>query len=412
MSLALSQISAQSRPALGALAREGDVQSRTWSRLLLRRASAWRLLGGTTAVLALMLFCPLGLQSAVAAQPQEPLVTSISPDSGLDSGGTSIVVSGANFVGVRNVWFGSVAAASFTTSGSTVTAVSPPQPAGTTVSVRVQTDVGRSAMVAASQFTYVPPVPAVSPSGGTVDGGTAVTVSGSGFLGATAVSFGTTAATDVSVVSDAQITVTSPPGSGTVDVTVTTPGGTCPISPTDTFSYVPVPAVTSISPTSGPGGTQVTIIGTRFTGATFVWFGLPSPQGAAVFVVESDTEILAVAPHLLTFVPVDVTVENPFGLSPTSAADQFTYPPPPLPTVTGLSPSSGPSGTAVTVRGSGFDTVAVVHFGDVGTTRLRVVNDTQLVVTAPLGTKTVDVTVTGLLGTSAVSPADQFTYTR
>ena len=60
---------------------------------------------------------------------------------------------------------------------------------------------------------------------------------------------------------------------GTVNVTVTTPGGTQRDQPpADQFTYTtppPAPAVTAVSPTSGPaaGGTAVTVTGTSLTGA-------------------------------------------------------------------------------------------------------------------------------------------------
>jgi len=64
----------------------------------------------------------------------------------------------------------------------------------------------------------------------------------------------------------------------------------------DQFTYaLAVPAVTSISPTSGPtsGGTSVTIKGTNFSGATRVLFGTVA---ATSFSVVSSTKITAVAP--------------------------------------------------------------------------------------------------------------------
>ena len=80
------------------------------------------------------------------------------------------------------------------------------------------------------------------------------------------------------------------------------------------------PAVSSVSPATGPTGTQVTIGGIGFTGATAVSFG---GAAATSFQVVSDGEITAVAPPGSG--TVDVTVTTPGGTSPTGGADQFTY---------------------------------------------------------------------------------------
>src|SRR5208337_838630 len=234
-----------------------------------------------------------------------------------------------------------------------------------------------------------------------------VTVTGTGFTGATSVKFGTTAATSYTVVSATSITAVSPAGSaGTVDVTVTTPGGISATSPADEFTYDPVPTVTGVTPAAGPvaGGTTVTITGTGFTGAT-VDFGL---TGASSVTVVSGTSITAVSPAGTG--TVDVTVTTPGGISATSPADEFTYDP--VPAVTGISPAAGPvaGGTTVTVTGTGFVTGATVDFGLTGASSVTVVSGTSITAVSPAGTGTVDVTVTTPGGTSATSPADEFTY--
>jgi hypothetical protein len=91
------------------------------------------------------------------------------------------------------------------------------------------------------------------------------------------------------------------------------------------------PAVTSLSPTSGPasGGTSVTITGTDFTGASAVKFG---GTAAASFAVNSDTQITATSPAGSG--TVDVTVTTIGGTSATSASDEFTFVP--APTVTAI----------------------------------------------------------------------------
>jgi hypothetical protein len=84
----------------------------------------------------------------------------------------------------------------------------------------------------------------------------------------------------------------------------------------------------------------------------------------------------------------------------------------PSPTVTSLSPASGPAhgGTVVTVSGTNFAGTTAVDFGTKAGTQMSVVNADTLKVTAPAGTGTVNVTVTTLGGTSAVSTKDRFTY--
>jgi hypothetical protein len=86
----------------------------------------------------------------------------------------------------------------------------------------------------------------------------------------------------------------------------------------------PSPSVSGLSqPASGPaaGGTQVTITGSNFSGATAVDFGTTA---ATHFTVNSaGTQIAAVSPAGSG--TVDVTVTTPAGSSSTSAADQYTY---------------------------------------------------------------------------------------
>jgi IPT/TIG domain len=116
-----------------------------------------------------------------------------------------------------------------------------------------------------------------------------------------------------------------------VTVTVSVSGGR---QPTVTRHYTlniisspvptPAPAVTGVSPASGPtaGGNTVTITGTGFTNASAVSFG---PAAATSFTVSSDTQITATAPPGAAGA-VDVLVTVPAtGSSTSSAADQYTY---------------------------------------------------------------------------------------
>jgi hypothetical protein len=253
---------------------------------------------------------------------------------------------------------------------------------------------------------YVPAVTGISPPSGSSGGGTTVTITGTNLSGGMIVHFGALLATNVTVVSSTQITAVSPAGTGTVDVTVTGPGGVSAISSADQFTYSNVPLVTSITPPAAPlaGGTTVTIIGSNFTGATAVTFGTTP---ATSFTIVSSTKITATVPAGTG--TVDVTVTNSNGKSSTSSADQFTYEG--KPTITGVTPANGALAglTIVTITGTNLAGASLVKFGSVAGT-IQTNTPTQIVVTSPAGTGTVDITVTDPGGTSATSSADKFTY--
>jgi hypothetical protein len=190
-------------------------------------------------------------------------------------------------------------------------------------------------------------------------------------------------------------------------VTVTTPGGTSTASRADLYTYIPGPSVTGISPASGPvaGGTTVTITGTDLTGATDVEFGSTPATG---FNPDGPDQITATAPAGTG--TVDITVTTPSGTSPTSDADRYEYIA--APSVTGISPASGPEagGTTVTITGTDLLGTTDVKFGSTPATDVSVGGTAQITATAPPGTGTVDVTVTTPSGTSATSDADQYSY--
>ncbi|WP_424711980.1 IPT/TIG domain-containing protein [Kitasatospora acidiphila] len=169
---------------------------------------------------------------------------------------------------------------------------------------------------------------------------------------------------------------------------MTTPSGT---SNGVAFTYAAVaPVLASVSPSSGPVGSTVTLTGSGFSGATAVHFG----TAAASFTVVSSTQITATVPAGSG--TVQVTVTTPSG---TSNGVAFTYAA--VPVLTSIVPSTGPTsgGTAVTLGGSGLSGTTAVSFG--GTpAAFTVVSDTSVVATAPAGSGTVTVTVTTPGGTS------------
>lgn len=159
----------------------------------------------------------------------------------------------------------------------------------------------------------VPPtITSFSPASGPV--GTSVTVTGTGFTGATGVSFNGTAATGFTVDSDTQISVSVPSGATTGPIAVTAPGGTAVSS--GNYTVQPNPVVYSLTPASGPVGTQVVIAGDNFTGALFVSFN-QTFVSAQNFTVNSPTQITVTVPAGATTGPVGVNTGGTTAFSPT-----------------------------------------------------------------------------------------------
>ena len=262
-------------------------------------------------------------------------VTGLSPASGPTGGGGGVAIYGTNFTGASAVTFGGVAASEFDVMSATEIMAQAPVHAAGVVDVTVTDQGVTSATSSADHYTYNAPagpaVTGVSPSSGTTAGGAYVTIDGSGFVsGATSVSFGGFASNMVDVMFSTVLDAYAPAhGAGLVNVTVTTTYGTSAVVTADQYTYVapPPPAVTGVSPSSGPtaGGTSVTISGNNFTGATAVTFG---GVAAMNFDVTLSTEIMAEAPADTAGV-VDITVTTAGGTSATSAYDHFTYNPPP-----------------------------------------------------------------------------------
>ena len=251
------------------------------------------------------------------------------------------------------------------------------------------------------QSVVPPTVTSVSPNSGPLAGGTSITITGTAFTGATAVTVGGVAATSVTVNSGGtSITATTPVRltTGTTSVNVTTPGGTS--SDNTLYSYTAaVPTVASVSPASGPltGSTVLTITGTAFTGTTAVTVG---GVAATSVTVVSDTSITATAPAG-TLGTASVNVTTPGGTSAANSLYSYAA----VPTVTSVSPASGPlaGGTMITITGTAFTGATAVMVGGVAATSVTVNSGgTSITATTPvrLTTGSVSVTVTTPGGTS------------
>ncbi|TAG93348.1 MAG: T9SS C-terminal target domain-containing protein, partial [Bacteroidetes bacterium] len=159
------------------------------------------------------------------------------------------------------------------------------------------------------------------------------------------------------------------------------------------------PTITSFTPSSGAVGTNVTITGTNFTGASVVSF---NNVNATTFNVVSATSITATVPTSATTGKVRITTANGTAVS----TNDFTVTTPtPAPTITSFTPAIGVVGTNVTITGTDFTGASVVSFNNVNATSFNVVSATSITATVPTGTTTGKVRVTTANGT-AVSTND------
>ena len=274
-----------------------------------------------------------------------PTVTSASPSSGTTAGGTSVTITGTNFVSGATVTFGSAAATNVVVVNSTsITATSP---AGSSGAVTVTVTVGGQSGSLANGFTYVvpPTVSSLSPNNGPTTGGMALTITGTNFASGATVTFGSAAATNVVVVNGTTITATTPAGTaGAVTVTVTNSNGLSG-SLASGFTYVAPPTVSSVSPNNGStsGGTAVTITGMSFASGATVMFG---SVAATNVVVGSSTSITATTPAgSVGAVTVTVTAGGQSG----SLANGFTYTAVVTVATPSFTPSAGTYGSAQSV---------------------------------------------------------------
>lgn len=175
------------------------------------------------------------------------------------------------------------------------------------------------------------------------------------------------------------------------------------------------PAVTSVSPNSGPtsGGSYVTITGNNFGSDAAVSFG---SHGFVHPSQATNTQLTVVAPAGSAGT-VDVTVSTPAGTSAVTPDDQFTYDPsqPALvPSITSVAPTEGTTqgGDWVTIYGENLAGDAGVMFGDAEAPESQAISNNEVRARTPShDVGTVDITVnTYPLGPTAQTPADRYTF--
>ncbi len=222
----------------------------------------------------------------------------------------------------------------------------------------------RAVLTGALEVT--PPVPMVTdvvPGQGPQAGGTALTVTGSEFHAGARVVIGGQIYRDgiggTSVVDVNTITLTTAAtGSGAHDVVVIDPTGV-EGRKADAFVVPSNPALARVFPRAGnvAGGTEVVLVGDDFLdGLTVRIDGIDQPSAVreSATLVRFTTIAGAGGPH-------EVEVENPDGGIATFAAG-FAYVAQADPTLAGIAPDAGVSGTTLTLTGTNFTPDLVVGF--------------------------------------------------
>jgi formylglycine-generating enzyme required for sulfatase activity len=166
-----------------------------------------------------------------------PVITSVSPGSGPDSGGTVVKVTGMNLIGVNSVLVGSTPASNVQVISATmVTAVTPIGPIGPQ-DVTVVGAAGTATLTGA--FSYFAPAPTLSgifPTLGGTSGGTRITLTGANLDGATSLTIGGVSASNLQVLSPTTVTAVTPAGTaGGASVSITTPSGSATLQ--NAFHY-------------------------------------------------------------------------------------------------------------------------------------------------------------------------------
>lgn len=245
----------------------------------------------------------------------------------------------------------------------------------------------------------------ISPNTGPRGGGTTLIIEGRGFLGTTSVRFGARQATDFAVISDTTLTATAPSTiRSAVPVIVTASGGTAIVG---YYYYRQRPVVNQLSATSGSmsGGNTITLTGLRFVGLKTVRFGTAEVPTTVL----SDTQLTVTVPPSTLAHTVPVYMVSPGG---TSNSLSYTY----LggPTITSISPTSGPrtGGRVVNLNGTFLSQVTSVTFGGVPALLVKVMSDIKVQAVTPATSTPGPVTVvaTTSTGATATSPT-RYTYT-
>jgi IPT/TIG domain len=329
-------------------------------------------------------------------QTGPPTISSFAPGGG--AAGTSVVIHGTNFLWACStignpcsagggaapvVKFNGIASPSVTVDSARQLTATVPN-GNATGKITVQGTITGN-VTSTQNFGLQPVVSGFAPGAGFA--GQIVTVNGSGFVGVTSVKINGVVGAFSAVAADGtSLHVTVPAAATTGKISVTTPGGTG----TSATDFTVRPHITAFTPAAAAGGSNITISGTGFGGATVDFANSPS----AAIVSQTGTSIVAT-------VPADarngaITVHTAGGDSTSVAMFKA------MPKILGFDHATYQAGDTVIVNGSNFLGTNLDPTVKVGTNIVvpSLVTDTSFQLTIPDNAVTAPVTATNANGTT------------
>ncbi|MBL7664725.1 MAG: IPT/TIG domain-containing protein [Bacteriovoracaceae bacterium] len=327
-----------------------------------------------------------------------PVITATSPLVGPLAGGGTLTIDGTDFVSGATVTVGGAACTGVIFISAIQLTCTLPAGSGASNVVVTNPDGQTDTEVAGHTYNPAPTVTSVSPNGGALAGGTAVTITGTNFFAGATVDFGGSACGGITVVSPTQMTCTTAAhAAGAVTVAVTNVD-TQTGSLVTAYTYQNAPTVTNVTPTAGAlaGGTAITVTGTDFVAGATVTLGGVACTGVTVL---SPTSITCTSgAHVAGAVTAVVTNTDTQSGNLVAA---YVYQP--SPTVTSVTPASSPlaGGLTVSITGTGFVAGATATINGVACTAPNVISATQLDCTTPArAAGTYNIVVTNVDGQS------------
>jgi hypothetical protein len=302
-----------------------------------------------------------------------------------------VVINGSNFQKVIELSFGGTPAKSFTVdSESMITAT---VALGSTGDIKVRTADG---LVSAPGFTYilVPRVDYFTPS--SAGAGTTVRITGINFDQVTSVKFGAIEAASFKVLSGTTIEAVLAAGASGA-LSVTNPGGTGDLKG---FTFIPLPAISSVDPILGGKGAEINIYGSNFLTTHTVSIG---NKAVTSFKVLSATHITA---YVAEGAVDGKIIVSTLGGSGSFDGFRFIFPP----TISTFLPRDAIAGVSVLISGTNLGDVQGVSFGGKAAASFSILSPTSISAVVAPGSASGNISLTSP-GGQAMKEGFTYIYT-